>query len=43
MASSAPPTERPKGLKLLAAALANRKAGTMLGLGFASGDRKSVV
>ena len=37
MASSAPPTERPKGLKLLAAALANRKAGTMLGLGFASG------
>lgn len=37
MASSVPPTERPKGLKLLAAALANRKAGTMLGLGFASG------
>ena len=37
MASSAPPTERPKGLKLLAAALNNRKAGTMLGLGFASG------
>jgi MFS transporter, PAT family, beta-lactamase induction signal transducer AmpG len=29
--------ERPKGLKLLAAALKNRKSATMLGFGFASG------
>ena len=37
MADSAAPTKRPKGLKLLAAALRNRKAATMLGFGFASG------
>ena len=37
MADSAIPKARPKGLKLLAAALGNRKAATMLGLGFASG------
>ena len=37
MAEQAAPKERPKGLKLLAAAVGNRKAATMLGFGFASG------
>ena len=37
MAESAVSGERPKGFKLLAAALRNRKSATMLGLGFASG------
>ena len=37
MAEDAAPKERPKGLKLLAAAVGNRKAATMLGFGFASG------
>ena len=49
------PTLRPKGFKLLAAAMRTRKAAVMLGFGFASGlpfalvvgtlnaDRKSVV
>lgn len=35
--ASAPPKERPKGLKLLAVALQNRKSATMLAFGFASG------
>ena len=37
MANETAPKERPKGLKLLAAAVGNRKAATMLGFGFASG------
>lgn len=37
MAEQAAPKARPKGLKLLAAAVGNRKAATMLGFGFASG------
>ena len=37
MADEAAPKVRPKGLKLLAAAVGNRKAATMLGFGFASG------
>ncbi|MFM5917177.1 MAG: hypothetical protein ACKOOL_06545 [Novosphingobium sp.] len=37
MADAAAKAERPKGFKLLAAALGNRKAATMLGFGFASG------
>ena len=37
MAEDAAPKERPKGFKLLAAAVGNRKAATMLGFGFASG------
>ena len=37
MAEDAAPKPRPKGFKLLAAAVGNRKAATMLGFGFASG------
>ena len=37
MAEAAAKTERPKGLKLLAIALKNRKSATMLAFGFASG------
>ncbi len=37
MADEAAPKVRPKGLKLLSAAVGNRKAATMLGFGFASG------
>ena len=37
MADETAPKVRPKGLKLLAAAVGNRKAATMLGFGFASG------
>jgi PAT family beta-lactamase induction signal transducer AmpG len=37
MADQAAPKARPKGLKLLAAAVGSRKAATMLGFGFASG------
>ncbi|MDL2353115.1 MAG: hypothetical protein QFC78_09755 [Pseudomonadota bacterium] len=37
MAEDAAPKQRPKGFKLLAAAVGNRKAATMLGFGFASG------
>ncbi len=37
MAEAAAKTERPKGLKLLAVALQNRKSATMLAFGFASG------
>ncbi|MFM5895146.1 MAG: AmpG family muropeptide MFS transporter [Novosphingobium sp.] len=37
MAEQAAPKERPKGLKLLAAAMRNRKSACMLGFGFSSG------
>ena len=37
MAQAAAPAKRPKGWKLLRAALATRKAGTMLAFGFSSG------